>query len=503
MHDFFRFWWELFALNLRKTVFRGRGGRGRAPCQAPSDSGRALETHCEACVLWNKPERFRRVCPLLQLTPDGWRCSVNAAEVRPFWGRALGYYGGTLAGLYLLATLALFIVMRRADYAVGYLDVAWPPAWRQLDTIRSQRFLAAGQAALAANQINEARLSFALAYNNDPTNYEAGLALAQLRQAGPMPNADPIFAQLLASHPAQAARTTRAWAEALLRHGDFPQLANLALERLEHEAAPTASWAHALIFSARQMHDPARLHQALALTNLPNETRSLLRLEAAALGGDSATVVRILSAPLTANASTYARFYQLQFLLNAGAAPRAWELLAHYGDKLPADERVELSLDVLAQLGGGEEKLRQVTTLMAGNPRPELYEILATHLIRFPDQKLLRLVAAQLATMPWVETAEGLPANAALFCAAGLSGEQEIMVALRARMRRATRMPLLALDGADEFFATPEARTRMGHFAPALPMLPLETLYSLFSPDEPRQRRQPQRESTSPSSNAP
>jgi hypothetical protein len=46
--DFFRFWWELIALNARKFLARARGLP--PPCQAPGDSGRARETTCEACL---------------------------------------------------------------------------------------------------------------------------------------------------------------------------------------------------------------------------------------------------------------------------------------------------------------------------------------------------------------------------------------------------------------------------------------------------------------------
>lgn len=89
--------WALFYWNARKTIFRLRGRRGVAPCQHPSDSGTAMKTACDACTAWHRRVRFRLVCPLLKQDDAGlWVCSVDRAGVRPFWGRAFAYTGGTL-----------------------------------------------------------------------------------------------------------------------------------------------------------------------------------------------------------------------------------------------------------------------------------------------------------------------------------------------------------------------------------------------------------------------
>src|SRR5580658_6015424 len=104
--DLGRFAGTVIPLNLRKSLFRLRRGRGICPCQTPSDSGKAGETACEPVASWHEPRRFQRICPLLRQRPDGaWKCSVNAAEVRPFWGRAAAWVGGSTAAAYLVATL--------------------------------------------------------------------------------------------------------------------------------------------------------------------------------------------------------------------------------------------------------------------------------------------------------------------------------------------------------------------------------------------------------------
>jgi len=121
--DFFRLAWSLLYWNARKSCFRLRGGARRAPRQHPRDSGRALETQCEACLHWDRPARFARVCPLLVATPVGLRCSARAVDVRPFWGRAGRYFGGVLAGIYLFGALSFFAFLRTIGYPISIVHV--------------------------------------------------------------------------------------------------------------------------------------------------------------------------------------------------------------------------------------------------------------------------------------------------------------------------------------------------------------------------------------------
>ncbi|QYM79385.1 hypothetical protein K0B96_01835 [Horticoccus luteus] len=501
MHDFFRFWWELLALNWRKTRFRRRGGK--SPCQAPSDSGKAGETACEACSLWDDKKRFRRVCPLLVATPDGWRCSVDAADVRPFWRRAVAYYAAVLAGVYLLATLLAFIAFRAIGYPVSYAAVIWPPAWSNFHVVRSHYFLAQGKRALVGNRVREASIAFGLAYELDPRNYDAGIALAQLWQSGLPIQSDRVYQQLLASNPADASDTARRWAQALLWRGDFVQLSALALNRLQAASEPASSWVHALIFSARRLREPSVLNRALALPQLTSETRSILRLESAALSGDPDATAHVLAAPLTDQASAYARYYQINFLIRSGHGDRALALLATYGAKVSPDERVALTLDALAQQGRTADLRREASALLTANQQPQIYTLLATHLVRYPDTALLRIVTDRLAAQPWVNEPSGLAANAALLCAAGVDNQAALVGVLRARLRHVTGAPMRELDRAEELLRLRNAPRQWGNFLPALPMLPLDTVYAFFERDTARNRRQPIQPSTKPMNTAP
>ena len=398
-----------------------------------------------------------------------------------------------VAGLYAGGTLAAFTAMRGSGLGVRYVDIAWPPAWRHFNTIRGRHYLATGRTALANNHIAEANVALNLAYEFDPSNYEAGLTLAQIWQSGQAARSDQIYVRLLREHPTEASQTARAWAQALLWRGDFGSLAALAGARLINEPPPGAAWLHALIFSARRLHDPGLLAATLATPNLPAETRSILRLEAAALGGDAAGTARILAAPLSDAASAYARYYQVNFLTEAGQAARALELLTSYGDKLPSDERIILSCAAQARLGNEAVVRREAEALLRANPKPRMYEILAAHLIRYPDTELLRLTCGQIATMPWAYQPEGSAANAALLCAAGINRVPALLDANRTRLRRTLGAKAAALNRADNVFNSDADTRQLGNFLPALPMLPLEVIYALFSADPaaPRQRRQP------------
>ncbi|HUG09535.1 MAG TPA: hypothetical protein VMM36_00905, partial [Opitutaceae bacterium] len=188
MTDFLRFWWSLLRWNTSKTLFRLRGHKGRAPCQHPSDSGRAGVTGCEACSTWRRPSRFRLVCPLLVRNEAGWRCSVDAADVRPFWGRAIGFSVLGAGGVYLVVALAALLTFR----AVGYTTLDYQDFF---STAFRTRFREA-QAGYYANRADQffksgdyrsGLLALSVAYNKNPRDWATGLTLARLLQRSNQP----------------------------------------------------------------------------------------------------------------------------------------------------------------------------------------------------------------------------------------------------------------------------------------------------------------------------
>ena len=197
--DFFRFWWALFYWNSRKSWFRlGGAHRDDCPCQNFSDSGIAYQSRCDAVIPWHQPARFRRVCPLLTETPEGWRCSVEAERVRPFWGRALLYAVGALLALYLAGTAVAYATLRAAKYDLSYLVVAWPPRWKELRGAQEKLYVTRAQTALARGNYQEAILSLEMVCQLNPRNYSAGLALAGLTQMAAQPHiSEHIYERLM------------------------------------------------------------------------------------------------------------------------------------------------------------------------------------------------------------------------------------------------------------------------------------------------------------------
>jgi len=199
--DLGRLSWGLLYWNTRKSVFRIRGGSGAAPCQHPSDSGRAGRTGCEACAGWRSARRFRRLCPLLETSADGRRvCSVDARDVRPFWGRALLFYGGSAAVLALVAAIGVFTALRAIGYRVPFYAVAWPPAWHRIQQARADYFSRMAVRAFSAGDVRQGFLALNQVYALDPGNVRAALLLAQFTQIGNPDYSDSIYARLLLQH---------------------------------------------------------------------------------------------------------------------------------------------------------------------------------------------------------------------------------------------------------------------------------------------------------------
>ena len=475
--DLFRLFWALLYWNARKTVYRLRRRRGANPCQSPSDSGKAYETQCEACNSWQRAGRFRRVCPLLVETADGLRCSVNTEEVRPFWGRALGYYGGTATALYLLATFAAFVTLRTIGYKLDYVAVAWPPAWHRIDESRAQYFAQKGFAAFAANNIREAVFALGIACELDPQNYRAGITLARLWEISQPRLSDGLYARLLKTHPAQAAMTASLRLHALLARGDFERLRDAAQQQIAADPANASPSVHALIFATRRLHDDKPLQQLLdEPAGAP--WRPVLQAELLWRSGRKPETAALLAQPWSPP-HPYFAYYQMHQLLALGRPQEALALLQAYGALVPGDEAAATLLAVNAQLGQQEPLLRDAANWLGASPTPAVVELLATHLVRYPNAALLRLVCTRVESAPLPANETGYRAYCALFCAAGVVGDRERLHALTVTLKERAGATFITLNAAEDFFLGQSASSRIESFLPVL-TLPVETLYALL-----------------------
>lgn len=481
--DSLALFWAFPYWNLRKTWFRLRKTRGRCPCQNPGDSGEAHRTGCEAILHWVKPERFRQVCPLLERRSDGtWCCSVNARDVRPFWGLALRalfvFSGSTL----LVVSLGVWTALRMIGYDVSYRQVLWPPAWHELNTVRSEFFLTKARADYSAGHLQEALPALMMAYQIDPNNYPAGVMLAYFRQGGSTQTSELIYRQLRQSHPEHRANTTQLWLRHLLAHGAFVSIVRLAREELG-DFPDEAAWIHALLFACRELSDPKPLEEGGPESFSP-QWRKLVAIEIDTLRGS--LTGQALQARLQALAaetkSEYALFYALDRQIQGGWPQTALTGIQAARERLPG--RTVLSLGLAAYAAAGQETKRgqEIEALLNRRRQitPTEIEVLCAHLIRYPHPTALQsLVRAWQAAPP--SSTDTIPLYFSLFCAASIAQDDATKVQAEVWIKSASHELPRALTLLDQTLHTANPAQRFGRLLPALPSMPLEVTYQLFS----------------------
>jgi hypothetical protein len=432
--------------------------------------------------MWARPVRFQRVCPLLVATADGLRCSVDTAEVRPFWGRAFRYYGTALGACYLAATLGLFTAFRLIGYPVGYIAVAWPPAWSRIAVARGQYFLDQGAHAIAKNDIKTALFSLSYAHELVPQDYDVSFALASLWQISQPLLSDRLYAQMLAEHPEQNDRTADAWNRALLARGDYAQVKNLAVAQFRYaDAIHSGYWMNVLLFATRQTGDNLALRRLLAGPSpLAPQWSKVIETEQLARSGRTAQAVAALDEVWPEATHPYVPYYQARSLLELREPARALDLIAQYGDRMHDDERFALRLDAFAQLGWQTLLDSEVTLLLTPPPTGPVVELLATHLARNPNPAVLERVFARLQASPLVVNRQNQGAFLALFFAAGIAGDWDKMKAMAAVLTGAASASPLALNGFMDFFQGKPPLRPIETLLPALP-LSLELTYILLA----------------------
>lgn len=386
--DFLRFWWELFYWNARKSLFVLRGRRGVAPCQHPSDSGRAGETACVACHGWHKAARFRRVCPLLQRNDGEWRCSVAAAGVRPFWGRALlAWTGGALAG-WILVSVAVWGVLQ----AVGYREMRLRDLW-SLEA--HARFRAAqgafyerrAEAAFAAGDFPTGLLSLSIAYERAPRRWETGLLLGQLlARTRQFPAADRTFRSLLDGFPERADAFATVWNDTLVLRDEPVAVVSLGLERIAADEASAGPWLRSVVFALRRIRDTAVFEKqsARAETTLPGRWREVATIERdLRTGRRTVALARLDSLVATDDAALV--LYRCESLIALGASDAALAQRDRHAALLGQFHAGLLGCRAAA--ARGQDGLADLSweNLLAGEPMPAKYDLLLAELVRHPS----------------------------------------------------------------------------------------------------------------------
>lgn len=484
--DFFRFWWALFYWNIRKTWFRLRGAhRDSCPCQNFSDSGLALDSRCEAVVHWHQASRFRRICPLLTETADGWRCSVDAERVRPFWGRAFGYGFMALFGVYLVAAGLVFATLRLAQYEIGYGTVVWPGHWGEIRQAREKLYANRAQRAMTEGNYNEAILALEQVCQLNPRNYQAGLALANLSQVASRPTmADYTYERLYREMPEQRITTAQIWFRALLTRGAYDKIKPLAAAMLMEDVSERSIWLNALLFSARATRDSEILNTALNHRHsLPEWCNDLLEIERDLLTHHEAEalprLVRIYRQPETA----YLPYYQIDRLIRAGRLADAQTVLTAYGAQLPEETTSFLRLRLFQAHGWKSLLKSEYENLLRPRLTAPTAGQLCAYLMLHPDRALSSSFGARFDREYPTPTAETLPLFHATYLAAVVSGDQALAGSMLEKIRLFTRSDARVVQGLAELLPHPDAR--LPRILPLVP-LPIEVVYAILERQQPK-----------------
>lgn len=484
--DVFRLGWGLLYWNCRKSWFQLRRGRSACPCQSPSDSGRPYETHCDACVSWDRPARFQRVCPLLVDTPDGLRCSVPTSAVRPFWGIAARWYGGTALTVYAVAVLSVFGFLRTIGYPVSILHVGLPPLWHKVGQARGWFFLERSNQAFAAGRTSEGLLYLANSYEFDPTNFGAGLALAKRNQAAQPGRSDQVFEQLLREHPDKRAATAQEWLRALLPRGDFRKIATLAQAEVLAGGAHSSVWMRALLFATLQLGDDAPLRDLLARpTPAAAVWHPLLATELLLRKSQGTTARAALDRawpwhgpPLT-TVSQFTVLYRANALIALGQPMVALDLLGQYRARLVNDDYVSLRLAALSAAGASASLQREFEGILEQRITPPLVTTLCAHLIRYPNPANFDRLYTKVERGSLPLNTDTASAWFSLLCTAGALNDKARLSALGAQLKQASPTPFTSLAVVEAFFRGDTTERRITAFLPILP-LPNEVIYALL-----------------------
>jgi len=479
----FRTVWALFFLNARKTIYVARKRRGQCPCQNPSDSGLAMETGCDVINHWARPDRLQRVCPLLQRNDQGALvCSVAAEEVRPFWGRAFAYVGSFLGLSIALAAGLVYGGMRQIGYEVSLRQVIWPPAWGELRGVRAELFIDQARRHYADGEVREAIQSLTVAYNLNPENYQVGMMLARFFQAGNPAQADKLYGAFLREQPDRRSETARVWFQSLLARGQMDQIAQLAQRQLSVEPSQVSAWTHALLFSTQYFPDDTLLESIRSTSTVPQPVRELVSLTIQTRRLSNEEAARLLLKTPMLKGFAYEKAHRVERLIQLGYPREALALLQIVRDEMASRDFARLVFAAYATMRDRDRLHREVSSLLGVERKitPTEIVLLAVHLVDYPDPILLTMVGRALVRLPLDPAEARLEAIIAVFCAAGVEGDEEQMAQARKLIADTFSTVPLGLTKLEAFFMGKSASTRIERLLPSLNPLPLELNYALL-----------------------
>lgn len=431
MLDWLRIWPEILRLNLQKcrrprAPTKPGGAPPPARCQCPSDSGRALETRCEACLRFTRPARYLHVCPDARITSDGVVCAAHATAVRPRWDHALPRLVLPPVLLWLIISVLAWLGLRsRGLETLPLASVAWPPAWSDIAAHQRIAWVTAAESALASDREAEARLALFAAFNTRAGDARQDYALGRLAAAASFYSlADDLHAATLARHPAEADALALAKHDDLLRDQRAVALARLALQQLSRPDADRDLWQAAFLSAIRVPGVSRTLLAAAPPVELPHPALRHALLARAAFDdrdrGEVGNQLFLLRGLLPGDAVR--RFLAFSWLDIADQA-RARLSALDAGKTGSASETTLLTYHLLHRAG---DFATARTTLRPLLQDPALRPRLLAALTLAPDPDLV----AELAQTPPAAPSE----LNALWLVARLSGQDQLATALPTRI---------------------------------------------------------------------
>jgi hypothetical protein len=392
--------------NWRKWLFVRRGRRDRCPCQDQSDDSVPGRVRCEAILHWRDPARFRKVCPLLAQTPEGWRCSVHASAVRPFWGRMARWWALAVFVVYLGGATVAWLGVRAAGRApVGWLQMALPWRWSEIRSVQGAHLFRRAIDAFAQGRLPEARLALVTVRELDPRNYDATLLLAQISMfERSFLFSDELFMSLWRQHPEQRARTAVTYHDTLLSLDRMQKLAEFSVAMAQADSARAVIWVRSALLGVRSMRAAEAAEfsekQAAALAALAPHAQLLLRAELQLRTGDEITALATLHRRFTGALNPFYLHYQVERLAGLGAAGDAQLLFDSQGAPLGDFDRL-LTQTALSLIAGDATLARGSFRALLRQPlNASRVERLAGLLITHPEPAFYRDLVARVRGEP-------------------------------------------------------------------------------------------------------
>lgn len=409
----------MFYWNARKSIYTWRGRHHGCPCQNQSDDSIPGHVRCEAILHWHDPARFQKICPLLVSTPEGWRCSVHASQVRPFWGYVVRWVA--LAGLmlYLGGASAVFLGLRLVGKApVSWVQVAWPRKWQEISRVQSKQLFKQAIESFSRGRLAEARLALTTARQLDPANYDAALLLAQISMFQRSYSfSDTQFMTLWREHPENRARTAIVYHDTLLSLDRMDKLAEFSVVMASADPGRAAVWVRSalLAVSSMQAAEAAGFgsKETEAIKTLAPHAQQLLRAELDLRAGEEIHALAALHKPFAGPVNPFYTQYQIERLAGLGALNEAQLLLDQKGPLMGDFEHLltqtalssvadnftqaYAAFRALLKLPLNEQRVERLAALLIAHPNVGLYRELHAR-----AQRDSRLEAAVDGTTMWI-----------------------------------------------------------------------------------------------------